>query len=199
MLIAGLGNPGREYERTRHNIGFMAADRLAERFKCKIDRHQSQALIGSFRFKGDSHLLAKPQTYMNLSGDSIARILVQEELEPKQLLVIVDDVTLPLGRVRLRSNGGSGGHNGLKSIIGHIGEDFWRLRIGVGPAGEPASLVNHVLDVIPAQDMEILRLVLADLPDAVILLFLNQGGKAMSLFNSRCYPPEEKPESENPK
>jgi PTH1 family peptidyl-tRNA hydrolase len=199
MLIAGLGNPGREYEATRHNIGFVAADRLAERFKCRIDRCRAQALVGTFSFKGDSHLLAKPQTYMNLSGDSISRLLTLEEMQARDLLAIVDDVTLPLGRVRLRSSGGSGGHNGLKSIIGHIGEGFWRLRIGVGPAAEPASLVNHVLDVIPEQEMNILRLVLDDLANAVIHILIGQGGKAMSIFNSRCYPPPEKTDSEKPK
>jgi len=188
MLIAGLGNPGPEYERTRHNVGFRAADILAERFRTRFDRSRHHAHEATFSFKGETHLLIKPQTYMNLSGESVASCIAAEQMTPDGTLVLVDDINLPTGRVRLRSSGADGGHNGLKSIIGHIGQQFWRLRIGVGaPQGGGAALVNHVLGPFTPAEEEILARVLADVPELGTMWLIGMGGKAMNRFNARQY------------
>jgi len=192
MIIAGLGNPGKEYENTRHNVGFLAIEALAGRFRAKFDRMSNRALVASFSFKGEAHLLAKPQTYMNLSGDAIAGLLNSESHTPSQLLVVVDDINLPVGKIRLRSSGCDGGHNGLKSIIGYIGIDFWRLRIGVGlpksdSNDESRDLVNHVLGPPANDEKEILDRVISDIPDLVAMILLGMGGKAMSRYNGKNY------------
>lgn len=192
MLIAGLGNPGKEYEDTRHNVGFLAADAVAEKFRCVFSQKMAQALLATFAFKGEKHFLIKPQTYMNLSGESISKILRTEDMKPKQLLVLLDDFNLPMGRIRLRPQGGSGGHNGLKSIIGYIGEDFWRLRVGVGkPEGE--DMVSHVLDNFPPEEFLLLKKVLKDVPQLVSLMLLGKVGKAMSVYNAMNYGATEQP------
>ncbi|HOT30503.1 MAG TPA: aminoacyl-tRNA hydrolase [Candidatus Ozemobacteraceae bacterium] len=195
MLIVGLGNPGSEYENTRHNVGFRAADVLAERFRARFDRSRHRAREASFSFKGESHLLIKPQTYMNLSGESVAAFIAAEQLTPESVLVIVDDINLPSGKIRLRSSGADGGHNGLKSIIGHIGQQFWRLRIGVGmPSG--AGLVDHVLGPFTPEEETILARVMADVPELTTMWLIGMGGRAMNRFNAKLYtdppsPPEQ--------
>ncbi len=193
MIVAGLGNPGREYERTRHNVGFWSMDVLAKRFKTTFDRTKHQALIADFSFKGDKHFLVKPQTFMNLSGESVSELLRIFQFQPRELLVIVDDVNLPVGRLRMRSAGSAGGHNGLKSIIGYIGEEFWRLRIGVGkPEENPErqSLVGHVLGEVTNDEMVIFSNLLEDVPEIVVMFLMACGLRAMSRFNGRNYRPK---------
>lgn len=186
MLIVGLGNPGSEYEHTRHNIGFRAADVLAERFRTRFDRSRHHAREALFSFKGESHFLIKPQTFMNLSGESVAACITAEQLTPESVLVIVDDINLPSGKIRLRSSGADGGHNGLKSIIGRIGQQFWRLRIGVGmPQG--AGLVNYVLGPFTPDEETILARVMVDIPELVTMWLIGMGGKAMNRFNAKQY------------
>ena len=204
MIIAGLGNPGKEYDKTRHNVGFWAIDALSNRFRAEVTNKQHQALLGKFCFRGQEHILIKPQTFMNLSGESISSLLLEQELPPQQLLVIVDDINLPTGRIRLRSSGSDGGHNGLKSIINHIGKKFWRLRIGVGlPVNEDSettedssheALVDHVLGEVSSNETEIFDKILAELPDLVALWLLEMGNKAMTKFNGKRFDLPEKPE-----
>ena len=144
ILIVGLGNPGRKYKSNRHNIGFMAIDRLAEVEGVSVGRVQNQALLGKGDIKGHPVILAKPQTYMNRSGDSVSQLVRFYKLSTTNVLVIYDELDLNLGSIRLRQQGGSGGHNGMKSIIQHLGNDFPRLRLGIGrPPGQmdPASYV----------------------------------------------------------
>ena len=199
MIIAGLGNPGTEYQQTRHNVGFLAVDALARRYKVTFGSQSHRALRCAFSFKGECHHLIKPLTYMNLSGEAVSGILAAEQLTPPQLLVIVDDVNLPLGRVRLRERGSDGGHNGLKSIISLIGTDFWRLRIGIGQpqqsTSEHESLVDHVLGPMNPAELQILEKLLQDLPGLVSLWLLGRGTAAMGKFNGRDYaqPEDEKP------
>lgn len=186
MLIVGLGNPGSEYENTRHNVGFRAADVLAERFRTRFDRSRHHAREALFSFKGESHLLIKPQTYMNLSGESVAACIAAEQFPPESVLVLVDDINLPAGKIRLRSSGADGGHNGLKSIIGHIGQQFWRLRIGVGmPNG--AGLVDHVLGPFTPEEETILARVMVDIPELTTMWLIGMGGRAMNRFNAKQY------------
>lgn len=144
FLIVGLGNMGRKYQSNRHNIGFMAVDRLAELHGIRLSRVQNKALVGNGRIADQSVILAKPQTMMNLSGDAVGPIANYYNIPPANVLVIYDELDLPLGTIRLREKGGAGGHNGMKSIINHLGNDFPRLRLGIGrPPGRmpPAAYV----------------------------------------------------------
>lgn len=143
-LIVGLGNPGRQYAHTRHNIGFMAVDKLAAAFNIELSRVQSKAIVGSGTIAGRPVILAKPQTGMNISGSSVGPMVNFYKVPVENVLVIFDELDLPLGTLRLRGKGGSGGHNGMKSLIQHLGQDFPRARLGIGrPPGRmaPASYV----------------------------------------------------------
>lgn len=144
FLIVGLGNPGRKYQRNRHNVGFMVVDRLAELHGISLGRVQSRALVGNGRIANQSVILVKPQTMMNLSGDAVGPIASYYNIPPANVLVIYDELDLPFGVIRLREKGGAGGHNGMKSIINHLGNEFPRLRLGIGrPPGRmpPAAYV----------------------------------------------------------
>lgn len=192
-LLIGLGNPGREYENTRHNAGFMVLDILAAReglkFKSerKFEGHLAQLPGGV--------LLLKPQTYMNLSGRSVQAVCRFFKIEPEELLVIYDDVALPEGRLRLRPGGSAGGHNGMKSIIACLGTDqFPRLRFGVGGAPGPVSLVNHVLGKFDRERREELDKSLEKAADAAIFATLHGLAAAMNRFNT-----EEAPKPKPPK
>lgn len=144
VLVVGLGNPGREHRGNRHNVGFMTIDRLATGGGIDMARVQNKAVVGDGRLCGRSVLLVKPQTYMNRSGDAVGPLARYYRVAPENIIVVYDDIDLSLGTIRLREQGGSGGHNGMKSIIQHLGQDFPRLRLGVGrPAGRmpPAAYV----------------------------------------------------------
>ncbi|MCA9985924.1 MAG: aminoacyl-tRNA hydrolase, partial [Anaerolineales bacterium] len=144
FLIVGLGNPGREHKKNRHNIGFMAIDQLAETWGISLGKVQQRAITGQGRVGEDTIILAKPQTYMNSSGDAVGPLARYFKVPTENVLVIYDEIDIPFGALRIRSKGGSGGHNGMKSIINHLGQDFPRIRIGVGrPQGKmpPAAYV----------------------------------------------------------
>jgi PTH1 family peptidyl-tRNA hydrolase len=203
MIIAGLGNPGEKYSDTRHNAGFWAADAVAQKFRGNFDHKAHQALICNFKFHGEKHLLIKPQTYMNLSGEALAGILLETETNPENLLVITDDINLPTGRIRLRASGSDGGHNGLKSIINHLGKGFWRLRIGVGqPANDDENghsiLVDHFLGSISDEENQIFRDILREIPDICALWLMGMGNKAMTRYNGFNFKksPEDNKDSE---
>jgi peptidyl-tRNA hydrolase, PTH1 family len=141
--IVGLGNPGREYAGTRHNIGFAVVDELAHRASVSFESAPADALIARWRLR--ETMLAKPLTFMNLSGQAVGELVRYFKIDLVDLLVIVDEVQLPLGRLRARVRGSAGGHNGLKSLIEHVGSDFARLRVGVGRGDERRDLADHVL------------------------------------------------------
>ena len=199
MIITGLGNPGQQYDKTRHNFGFWAIDVIAAKLHVSLNIKQHSSIIGHLSFHGERHFLLKPQTYMNLSGEAASSIMLDEEIPPEELLVIVDDINLPIGRIRLRSSGSDGGHNGLKSIINHVGKKFWRLRVGVGlPIMDKESevqtnhedLVSHVLGDLNNTEQKILDLVLSDIPDIVALWLLGMGNNAMTKYNGKIYETE---------
>lgn len=151
FLIVGLGNPGREYQRTRHNAGFMIVDALAERWHLNFGRQRSRAELAEGMAGTRRVILAKPQTYMNNSGEAVRPLLRMNNLTPADLLVIADDLDLPFGRVRLRDQGSSGGQRGIKSIIDHLGTDqFARLRIGIGRPPDGEDPVDYVLQPFTA-------------------------------------------------
>ena len=144
-LIVGLGNPGSQYKGTRHNAGFDVVDELARRASIGFESAPAEALIAKWRRPEDVALLVKPLTFMNLSGQAVGELTRYFKVEIADLLVIVDEVHLPLGRLRARARGSAGGHNGLKSIIAHLGDEFSRLRVGVGRGGDQRNLADHVL------------------------------------------------------
>ncbi|MBE6604675.1 MAG: aminoacyl-tRNA hydrolase [Ruminococcaceae bacterium] len=155
-LVVGLGNPGAEYARTRHNAGFLAVDALARSVGASIDRARFQALVGEGVLAGERVLFMKPQTYMNLSGDAVREAAAFYHVAPDHIIVIYDDVTLDVGRLRVRGKGSDGGHNGMKSIIARLGSnEFARVRIGVGKKPHPSyDLADWVLSVFSAEELE---------------------------------------------
>jgi PTH1 family peptidyl-tRNA hydrolase len=185
-LIVGLGNPGRNYKQSRHNIGFMALDRLASRLGVTFSRLQHKALVTDSRYAGERIILAKPQTYMNLSGQAVSSLLRFYQIETENLLIVSDDIDLPTGSLRMRPGGGFGGQRGLESIIERLGtEDFPRLRLGVGRPPGRMSPADYVLQTFSKSESELLDQVLNDAADA-ILAFVVQGiQKAMTLYNRR--------------
>lgn len=188
QLIVGLGNPEPKYDKTRHNIGFDAVDALAKTWQVSwSENRRFQALLGEGRGpRGDKLLLLKPLTYMNRSGQAIRAALDWYKLPPESVLIIYDDMDLPVGRLRLRLSGSAGGHNGMKSAIAHLGtQNFPRLRIGIGKSGRDKDTVSHVLGKFSPQETQLMPEVLQLVVDAVEL-GLKQGiEKAMSLYNNR--------------
>ena len=143
-VVIGLGNPGKKYERTRHNMGFIAVDSLRKKFNLNDEREKFQALVSEKNIDGEKVIFFKPQTFMNLSGNAVIEIINFYKLDPKKdIIVIYDDMDLPFGDIRIREKGSSGGHNGIKSIISHIGEEFIRIKCGIGAKEKDA--VEHVL------------------------------------------------------
>ena len=145
-IIAGLGNPGKKYENTRHNMGFIAIDLLADAYNIKVDKLKFKSLVGEGRIAGQRVLLMKPQTYMNLSGEAIREAVSFYKIDPEELIVIYDDIDIPTGTFRIRKKGSAGTHNGMKSVIGLLGrEDFPRVRVGIGRQPEGWDLADWVL------------------------------------------------------
>lgn len=184
-LIAGLGNPGSEYEETRHNLGFMLVDLLANSEQTQVKREECKALVGRTFISNTPAELAKPQTYMNLSGDSIGCLLKKPERSIERLIVISDDLALPFGTIRIRPKGSHGGHNGLRSIIDRLGSsDFIRLRIGIAPDHPLSNTKNFVLERFSKSEAEKLEQILEDSADAVRSIIIDGVEKAMAKWNT---------------
>ena len=158
FIIAGLGNPDEKYQGTRHNVGFDVVDRLAEKYQIAVDTKKHRALIGKGVIEGQKVLLVKPQTYMNLSGEAVHEAVQFYKIPADHVLVIYDDVSLPVGKLRVRPTGSAGGHNGIKNIIAHLGtQDFPRIKIGTGaPAGGGAEMIDWVIGVPSQAERKIL-------------------------------------------
>jgi PTH1 family peptidyl-tRNA hydrolase len=189
-LIVGLGNPGKTYAHNRHNAGFRCLNYFARLHSIRFDHRQCRARVGIGKVRSEKLLLAKPRTFVNLSGDPVACLVRKYDIPLSDLLVIYDDLDLPLGKIRLRQSGGSGGHKGMNSIISALGsEEFPRIRVGIGrPQGERQSInedtiVNYVLSDFSPQEEAVIKPVLATVAEAIDC-FLNQGIEAaMSKFN----------------
>jgi PTH1 family peptidyl-tRNA hydrolase len=185
-MIAGLGNPGHEYHLTPHNLGFMAVDRLAEEWGLEWAHYEAQALTAATRRNGLDVLLAKPQTYMNLSGMAVARLVEKYKLEVRDLIVLVDDADLPLGSLRIRPRGSAGGHKGMKSIIGALdSSDFVRVRLGVGPEQPIEDMVSYLLGRFREADLKTVAAMLGQACEAVQVILREGLQKAMNRFNRR--------------
>jgi PTH1 family peptidyl-tRNA hydrolase len=186
-LIVGLGNPGAEYERTRHNLGFMLIDLLAHEAGAQVKRKDCRALVGPAELEGVRALLVKPQTYMNLSGESVACLLAKQDSKSaaQALIVISDDLALPFGTIRLRPRGSAGGHNGLKSIIAATKTDeFIRLRIGIQPEHPIGDTKNFVLDEFSRSERTQLGKILERSAEALRAVLRDGIDKAMAQHNS---------------
>ena len=186
MLIVGLCNPGQEYAATRHNLGFMLIDKLAGEEGITVKRRECQALVGQGQVEGEVTKLAKPQTFMNLSGHAVLCLLRKVETDDpvRQLVVISDDLALPLGRIRIRERGSAGGHNGLKSIIAEIGTDeFIRLRIGIQPDHPISDAKRFVLDEFSGTERPVVEETIARSVQAVRTIIRDGALKAMMEFN----------------
>lgn len=175
-LIVGLGNPGKEYAHTRHNCGFRAIDILADKLGCKIDKLKFQGLYAQTAYNGRKLILLKPQTFMNLSGRSVLQLSAYFNIPPERVIVMFDDISLPPGRLRVRSDGSAGGHNGIKSIINELGsQDFPRVKIGVGAKPSPdRDLADWVLSGFSASEEKELAGALKNAGDAALAI-IEQG------------------------
>ena len=185
-LIVGLGNPDPEYQWTPHNLGFMAVDELANRGSIRVERPEGKALVGRGRLAGEEVLLAKPQTYMNLSGISVRELLAKYDLDVRDLLVMWDEVQLPLGTLRIHTEGSAGSHNGAKSVIGAVGtQKFARLRLGCGPEHPVSSRREHVLRPMKKSELELAAEMIGEAGDAVEIILAQGIDAAMTKYNRR--------------
>jgi PTH1 family peptidyl-tRNA hydrolase len=185
-LIVGLGNPGHEYHLTPHNLGFMAVDRLAEACGVELTHREAQALTAPAELDNVEIRLVKPQTYMNLSGMAVKRLLEKYQVPVGDLIVLVDDIGLPLGHLRVRPRGSAGGHNGLKSLIGALQSDeFARVRMGVKPEGPAEDLVDYLLGRFRKADLETVADMLERSFEAVRVILREGVERAMNRFNRR--------------
>ena len=186
-LIVGLGNPGSEYARTRHNCGFRAIDLLAQSLECKVDKAKFQGLYGKVNYLGKTLYLLKPLTYMNLSGQSVLQLSAYFHIPPQRIIVMFDDISLVPGGLRVRADGSAGGHNGIKSIIASLGsQDFPRVKIGVGGKPQPDSdLADWVLSGFSAQEEKQLEVSLSDAGKAALCIIEKGVPEAANRYNKR--------------
>ncbi|MDD5950109.1 MAG: aminoacyl-tRNA hydrolase [Lachnospiraceae bacterium] len=185
-LIVGLGNPGIEYVGTRHNVGFETIDRMAEACSIELNQHKHKGVTGQGIIAGEKVILAKPMTYMNNSGECVGAIARFYKLAPEDIIVIYDDINLDVGQLRIREKGSAGGHNGIKSIIAHLGsENFPRIRIGVGMKKSGQDLANHVLSKFPKDQQEGVAEGMDNAVSAAKLMVTGQVQKAMNQYNGK--------------
>ena len=191
-IIVGLGNPGKQYENTRHNMGFLAVDLLAEKYNIDVNKIKFKALVGEGRIAGQKVLLVKPQTYMNLSGEAVRQAMDVYKIDPEELIVIYDDIDIPTGTFRIRKKGSPGTHNGMRNIFQHIQtNDFPRIRVGIG-SGKKDNLAGYVTGGISKSEQELLADVLKNSADAAACIIEKGIDKAMNEYNVR--PNKEKKE-----
>ena len=184
-LIVGLGNPGQKYEHTRHNMGFLTVDLLAEQLNVKLNKVKFKSAYNIVRFAGQKCLVMKPQTYMNLSGESVGEAARFYKVPADHVLVISDDVSLPVGKLRIRKSGSAGGHNGLKNIIQHLGTDaFPRIKVGVGMPEHPDhEMIDWVIGKPQGEEAKTLRAALDRAAEAALCIVDEGADRAMNRFN----------------
>ena len=187
FLIVGLGNPGKKYEKTRHNIGFDAIDYIAEKYHISVSDNKHKAICGKGVINGQKVILAKPQTFMNLSGESVREIINFYKIDPEdEMVVLFDDISLAPGNIRIRKKGSAGGHNGIKDIIAQTGtSNFKRVKIGVGEKPAGWDLADHVLGHFNNADRKLVEEALEDVCEATSLIVMDEIDKAMNDFNQK--------------
>ena len=193
FIIVGLGNPGKEYEGTRHNVGFEVIDRIAEKYNIAVDAKKGRAYVGKGIIEGQKVLLVKPQTYMNLSGESIRELVDYFKVDSKEeLLVIYDDISLNPGQIRIRKKGSAGGHNGIKNIIAQLGTDtFQRIKVGVGEKPKGYDLAAYVLGHFHGEDLELMEEGYEKAISATEEILKGEIDAAMNEYNRKVKPKEE--------
>ncbi len=185
-LIAGLGNPSKTYEGTRHNIGFTMIDAIGEKFDIDVTTKKHKALVGRGIIEGMRVILAKPQTYMNLSGESVREIADFYKIEPENIIIIYDDISLDVGQLRIRKKGSAGGHNGIKNIIAQLGtSEFPRIKVGVGNKPEGWDLADYVLSKYSKAEQEALEEAADGVIGAVKLMVMDEIEAAMNRYNAK--------------
>lgn len=184
-LIVGLGNPGREYERTRHNIGFAVVDRISKDLNIPVEKEKCGALIGPGEIKGTKIMLVKPQTFMNISGTAVSSLVHWFKIDIKKIILIYDDMDIGVGELKLKPKGSSAGHKGVESVIASLKtSEIMRVRIGIGSAAGEAAGAEHVLAKIPKKEQEALDSAVLKAADAVRVIIENGMSEAMNRFNS---------------
>lgn len=186
-IIVGLGNPGKQYAHTRHNVGFDTIDILAERYRISVDTKKHKALYGKGVIEGRKVILAKPQTFMNLSGESVRELIDFYKIdEAKELIVIYDDISLEPGQLRLRAKGSAGGHNGIKNIIAHLGgQEFGRVKVGIGEKPKGYDLADYVLGHFSKEERQKMDASLERAADAVVRILVDDMASAMNEYNKK--------------
>jgi len=186
ILIVGLGNPGREYANTRHNIGFRVIDKLADLHNIPLNQKKHKAIYGSGYIEGQKVILAQPQTYMNLSGESVRELVDFYKIEPEEIIVIFDDISLDVGQLRLRKKGSAGGHNGIKNIIAHLNsQDFPRIKVGVGEKPAGWDLKDHVLGAFPKEQESLVKESIENAAEACKCMISEGIESAMNIYNQK--------------
>lgn len=195
-LIVGLGNPGPKYEATRHNVGFRVVEAFAAKFRIPLNRHEKDAMTGSGRVAGGAVTIAKPLTYMNLSGEAVEKLVRAYAETLRDVIVVYDDIDLPVGKLRIRERGSAGTHNGMRSIVASLGsEDFPRLRFGVrGATIGDVDLADYVLDAFDAEEERVVADAMPRAVDALLLFARGDLRRAMNTFNRDPQPEEAKSE-----
>lgn len=183
-IVVGLGNPGREYENTRHNTGFITIDKLADKYNIDINKEKHKALIGSGVIDGEKVVLVKPQTYMNLSGQAVFEVMNFYKEELSNLIVVFDDVDLPAGTIRIKERGSAGTHNGVKSLVKELGsQEFKRVKVGIGTPNDNRDLIGHVLGKFTDEEFSEIDKSTTDAADSIVLIIKEGVAKAMNKYN----------------
>lgn len=185
-IIIGLGNPTKEYQATRHNIGWDAITRISDDYRIPLSQKKHKANCGFGYIEGEKVILAQPLTYMNLSGECVRELVDFYKVEPQDIIVIYDDINLDVGQLRIRKKGSDGGHNGIKSIISHLGtEDFPRIRVGIGEKPRNWDLADYVLSRFKADEEPVIRQALKDVSDACRIIITDSMDAAMNIYNKK--------------
>lgn len=185
-IIAGLGNPTKEYDKTRHNVGFSVIDVLADRYRIDVSEKKHKALCGRGVIEGQKVLLLKPQTFMNLSGESIRAAADYYKIAPEEMIVIYDDISLDPGQLRIRLKGSAGGHNGIKNIIANLGtQDFPRIKVGVGAKPPRMDLADYVLSRFGAGEQKLMEEAFGEAAEAAVMMMTDGAERAMNHFNAK--------------
>lgn len=185
-IIAGLGNPTKEYDKTRHNVGFSAIDALADQYNIDVSEKKHKALCGRGAIGGQKVVLMKPQTFMNLSGESIRAAVDFYKVDPEDLIIIYDDISLEPGQLRIRLKGSAGGHNGIKNIIAHLGtQEFPRIKVGVGAKPPRMDLADYVLSRFSQGEQKLMEDAFQEAADAAVMMMTDGAERAMNHFNTK--------------
>lgn len=185
-IIAGLGNPTKEYDKTRHNVGFLAIDALADKYHIDVSEKKHKALCGRGAIEGQKVVLMKPQTFMNLSGESIRAAVDFYKVDPEDIIIIYDDISLEPGQLRIRLKGSAGGHNGIKNIIAHLGtQEFPRIKVGIGAKPPRMDLADYVLSRFSRGEQKLMDDAFKEAADAAVMMMTDGAERAMNHFNTK--------------